>query len=100
MSGEIVKAWFLCKTTMSEAPRHGGGWSPVFVEGKTYEGEYETWSWKDGYKCNGGWRRYWVVREDGEKQEMNRAHFRAVFHADDISEMRNNKIEEILKKEI
>ena len=97
----IVKTKFVCKTTMSTAPKYGNqGWTPVFIEGKTYVGEYQTWSWPKGYEVNGGWKRYWIIGEDGEKQELPRARFRAVFHYDDVVELRNNKIEQILNKEI
>ena len=86
---------------MSEVPRHGNGqWQEVFIEGKTYVGEYETWSWSRGYEVNGGWQRYWIIGEDGEKQELSRSRFRAVFHYDDVVELRNNKLEQILNKEI
>ena len=98
---EIVKTKFVCKTTMSEASRHGPGqYQEVFVEGKTYDGEYEKWSWSRGYEVNRGWKRYWVVAEDGEMRELQRARFRAIFHYDDVVELRNNKIERILNKEI
>lgn len=98
MKSDIVKTKFLCKTTMSTSSGLGRSWEAVFESGKIYDGEYETWSWKDGYRCNGGWRRYWVFRENGEKQEFTRAMFRSVFH--DADETRNQKIDEILKKEI
>jgi len=99
MTKDIVKAKFLCKTTMSTGSRIGsriGAWNAAFEEGKIYDGEYETWSWKDGYRCNGGWRRYWVFRENGEKEEFTRAMFKAVFH--DADETRNQMIEKILKR--
>jgi hypothetical protein len=98
---EIVKTKFVCKTTMSEFSRHGSDqWQEVFIEGKTYDGEYETWSWTRGYEVNGGWKRYWIVAEDGEIRELKRAGFRALFHYDDAAEIRNIKIERILKNEI
>ena len=98
---EIVKTKFVCKTTMSEVSRYGSGqWRKVFIEGNTYDGEYETWSWARGYEVNGGWKRYWIIDHYGEKHELPRARFRAVFHYDDLVELRNNKIERILKKEI
>lgn len=97
----IVKTKFVCKTTMSTATKYGNqGWTPVFIEGKTYVGEYQTWSWSRGYEVNGGWKRYWIIGEDGEKQELPRVRFRAVFHYDDVVELRNNKLEQILNKEI
>jgi hypothetical protein len=94
----IVKTKFVCKTTMSETSR--GQYQEVFVKEKTYDGEYETWSWSRGYEVNGGWKRYWVVAEDGEMRELPRARFKSVFHYDDAAEIRNIKIERILKKEI
>ena len=99
---EIFKTKFVCKTTMSEVPRHSKSsqWQEVFIEGKTYVGEYETWSWTRGYEVNRGWKRYWIVAEDGEVRELPRARFRALFHYDDAAEIRNIKIERILKNEI
>ena len=98
---EIIKTKFLCKTTMSEVSRHGSGqWRKVFIAGQTYSGEYQTWSWPKGYEVNGGWKRYWIIDHYGEKQELTRARFRAIFHYDDVVELRNNKLEKILNKEI
>lgn len=98
----IVKTKFVCKTTMSEVPRHSKSsqWQEVFIEGNTYVGEYETWSWSRGYEVNGGWKRYWIIGEDGEMRELPRARFRAIFHYDDVVELRNIKLEKILNKEI
>jgi len=95
MKSEIIKTIFLCRTTMREGSIHNTKkWDDVFIEGKLYEGEYETWSWEDGYKCNGGWRSYWVKDESGKKRPIPRARFRAVFH--DVDETRNKRIEQIL----
>jgi hypothetical protein len=66
-----------------------------FIEGRWYDGEYETWS-DQLYKLNGGWRRYWVINEKGEKEEIHRAHMNAIFETD-IEKLRDNKINEILK---
>ncbi len=94
MKAEIIKAKFLCKNTMSEGS-HNTKKCDVFISGKIYDGEYETWSWEDGYKCNGGWRTYWVKDESGKKRPIPRARFRAVFH--DVDETRNIKIDNILE---
>ena len=90
---EIKKATYVCKHAMSTAPKIGE-WTPLFIEGKEYECEYETWGWEDGYRLNGSWRRYWATGEDGTHREMPRAHFRAVFHTD--HEKRDLLIEGIL----
>lgn len=104
--GEIIKTKFLCKSgcRVSSGLGYGGSrkghklsWTDLFVKGKWYDGEYETWNWKDGYRCNGGWRKYWVVNEKGEKKEMDRIKMSTIFQLD-IEELRDNKIEEILKK--
>jgi hypothetical protein len=95
MKSEIIKTKFLCKTTMREGSIHNTKkWDDVFIEGKLYEGEYETWSWEGGYKSNSGWRSYWVIDESGNKIKLHRFRFRAVFH--DVDETRNMRIEEIL----
>lgn len=92
--GEIIKTKFLCKTTMSRGPYNNI--EPKFTEGKWYDGEYETWGWKDGYECNNGWRRYWIVNDVGVKEEVQRTMFNAIFETD-IIKLRDNKINEIIK---
>jgi hypothetical protein len=98
---QIIKAKFLCKTGCKTAPRTSSlgniKWTDTFIEDKWYDGEYETWSWEDGYKCNNGWRRYWVVNEQGIKEEISKSYMRSIFKLD-IDEIRDSKIEEILKK--
>ena len=96
MKSEIIKAKFLCKNTMSEGSIHNTKkCDDVFIYGKIYEGEYKTWSWEGGYESNGGWRSYWVVDELGNKRELNRFRFKAVFY--DVDESRNIKIDNILE---
>ena len=95
---EIVKTKFLCKNS-SQIVTKG---LPMyvkdrFIEGKWYDGEYETWRYGRGYEINGGWRKYWVINEKGEKEEIHRAHMNAIFETD-IEKLRDNKINEILKK--
>ena len=95
-----VKTKFLCKTGSRTAPRAPLGsikWKDRFIEGKWYEGEYETWSLQL-YKLNGGWRRYWVINEVGEKEEISRIHMRIIFEMD-VQELRDNKIDQILNDE-
>ena len=62
---------------------------------KWYDGEYETWSFEDGYRVNGGWRKYWVVNEKGEKEEIPKAHMKAIFEFD-IQQLREEKLKDIL----
>ena len=100
---QIIKTKFLCKSGCKTTPAVRGikaneltNWSDLFIEGKWYDGEYETWS-QQLYKLNNGWRRYWVVNEKGIKEEVNRIKMSTIFQLD-IEELRDNKIEEILKK--
>ncbi len=97
---KIVKTKFLCKRSSQSSPRglslSNIKWQDRFIEGKWYDGEYETWS-QQLYKLNGGWKRYWVVNEMSEKEEISKAHMNAIFEMD-IEELRDNKINEILKK--
>ncbi len=95
----IVKTKFLCKNGSRMSPNGRLGiyssqivWEDRFIEGKWYDGEYETWSFEDGYRLNGGWRRYWIVNEKGQKEQIHKAHFKAIFETD-IVELR----EEIIK---
>jgi len=93
---QIVKTKFLCKNGSRTGPAYGGVWIDKFIEGKWYDGEYETWSWEDGYRVNGGWRKYWVVNEQGVGEEISRAHFRVIFETD-TQQLRDRKIEDIIK---
>ncbi len=93
---EIVKTKFLCKSTTSVS----SGRSKLvitFQEGKWYDGEYETWKWEEGYQTNGGWRRYWVINEQGKKEEIHRNWFKIQFETD-LDKLRDNKIKNILKQ--
>lgn len=99
---KIVKTKFLCKNGSSVAPNPTSindlsmiKWSDRFIEGKWYDGEYQTWSFEDGYRINGGWRRYWVINEQGKKEEISKAEFKAIFETD-IQNLRNEKIINIL----
>jgi hypothetical protein len=99
----IIKTKFLCKNGSSIVPRPASikdlsniKWLDRFIEGKWYDGEYETWKSKDGYRLNSGWRRYWVVNEQGKKEEISKAHFNAIFETD-IENLRDKKINQIIK---
>ncbi len=96
---KIIKTKFLCKNGSRVAPRtrtfSNIKWEDRFIEGKWYDGEYEIWSFEDGYRLNGGWRRYWVINEKGVKEEVHKAHFKAIFETD-IQELREEKINNIL----
>lgn len=92
---DIIKTKFLCKTGSQTASRFGGSWKDRFIEGKWYDGEYQTWS-EQLFKLNNGWRRYWVVNEQGVKEEISKAHFRAIFETD-TQQLRDKKIEDIIK---
>ena len=93
---QIVKTKFLCKNGSRTGPASGGVWIDRFIEGKWYDGEYETWSWEDGYRVNNGWRKYWVINEQGVGEEISRAHFRVIFETD-TQQLRDRKIEDIIK---
>ncbi len=99
----IVKTKFLCKNGSSIAPRPASindlsniKWFDRFIEGKWYDGEYETWSYENGYKFNGGWKKYWVINEKGVKEEIHKAYFNAIFETD-IESLRDEKINQIIK---
>lgn len=92
----IVKAKFLCKNgSRIGTGEPGSVWQERFIENKWYDGEYEIWSFQDGYRINGGWRRYWVINEQGKKEEISRAHFRVIFETD-TQQLRDKKIQEII----
>ena len=96
----IVKTKFLCKSGSRTDPRAPLGsikWEDRFIEGKWHDGEYETWSLQL-FELNNGWRRYWVINEKGQKEEISKAHIRAIFEFD-IQQLREEKIKEILKKD-
>jgi hypothetical protein len=94
---EIIKTKFLCKNgsqTISKYFNKGDTWVDRFVEGKWYDGEYETYS-TERYRLNNGWKRYWVINEIGEKEEISRSEMNAIFE-NNITELRDKKINEIL----
>jgi hypothetical protein len=45
---------------------------------------------------NGGWSRYWVVNEQGVKEEILRGQFKAIFETD-TQQLRDRKIEDLIK---
>lgn len=93
---EIIKTKFLCRCGSRRGlGSHPINWVDTYIEGKWYDGEYETWSWEDGYRINGGWRRYWVVNELGEREEMVKAEFKVIFETK-VDKIRDNKIDQIL----
>ena len=99
---QIVKAKFFCKNGSRTSTNGRLGvyssqiqWEDRFIEGKWYDGEYETWSFEDGYWLNNGWRRYWVVNEKGIKEEISKVHFRVIFETD-IQVLRDERIKTIL----
>jgi hypothetical protein len=105
---KIIKTKFLCKNS-SQSGRKSSLTIPDlslfnrqcedrFIKGKWYDGEYETWNYDRGYEINGGWRRYWVINEKEEKEEIHRFHMNVIFEMD-LENLRDNKINEILKKD-
>jgi hypothetical protein len=98
MLGQIIKSRFYCKSGQQTSPAIKNAiWRDQFIEGKWYDGEYQTWGWEDGFKLNGGCYKYWVIEENGTKIEMQRSRMKSVFQLDK-EEVRNIKIEQILKK--
>lgn len=91
----IHKEKWKCKCGSQTSSGMGSPWKDRFIKGKWYDGEYETWSWEDGYRLNGGWRRYWAVNEEGVREEISKAEFKIIFHYD-IDEIRDAKIDKIL----
>ncbi len=91
----IVKTKFLCKSGSRTASRLGGPWEDRFIEDKWYDGEYQTWS-EQLFRLNGGWRRYWVINEQGVKEEISRSWFKLIFETD-TQQLRDRKIEDVIK---
>ena len=92
---KISKTKFLCKNSSQTVTKGLHMYvKDRFIEGKWYDGEYETWS-QQLYKLNNGWRRYWVINEKGEKEEMNRIRMSTIFQLD-VEELRDEKINQII----
>lgn len=87
---KIVKTKFLCKSDCKIYDIDK--WTYKFIKGKWYDGEYETWSYSDGYRINNGWRRYWVIDENLNKQDISKAEMKIIFESD-IQNIRDNKID-------
>ncbi len=83
----IVKTKFLCK---SDCKVYDGSTSSYrFINGKWYDGE---WSSDDGYRINNGWRRYWVIDQNLNKQNISKAKIKLIFETD-IQNIRDSKID-------
>ena len=105
--GKIIETKFYCKGTQQKASRFdlSSGWIDNFIEGKWYDGEYELWydepeeseKNKERYRLNDRWKSYFVTNEEGERQEVHSSYMKLIFDLDK-SNIRNYKIEEILKK--
>lgn len=94
---EIIKTKFLCKNgsqTISRNFNKSDKWIDRFVEGKWYDGEYETYS-TERYRLNNSWKRYWVINEIDGKEEISRSEMNAIFE-NNITRLRDKKIDEIL----
>lgn len=100
----IVKTKFYCKNSSQVL----GG---KYIKGKWYDGQYETWNiniivpnqrhlvnqptdsiQKTEPKYE---RRYWVINESGEKQEIHRAYINTIFELNKEN-LRDIKINEII----
>ena len=91
----VIKTKFKCKSGSRTSNKHPIKWVDRFIEEKWYDGEYETWSFEQGYDVNGGWRRYWVISEQGIKEEIPRAHMRIIFETN-LDSIRDAKIDMII----
>ncbi len=108
---KLIQTKFLCKSGSRSGSGNGisisgpnshptitqvpVSWIDTFIAGKWYDGEYEPWWFEDGFRLNGGHRRYWVINERGEKENIPKAHMNIIFELN-IDEMRDKKIDEIL----
>ena len=98
----IIKTKFYCKNGAQESKGGRGlsfndvNWVNIFIEGKWYDGEYETWPFESGFRLNGGWKVYWVVNESGVKTKISRARMGIIFELDHVK-LRDIKIDTLLK---
>jgi hypothetical protein len=88
----IVKAKFYCKLNLDYSFTKYDVEGRIFIKDKIYEGEYETWSWSDGYRLNNGWKKYWIFDENGMKRVLSRNRFNMFFQ-----ELRDYNISSLLK---
>ena len=93
----IIKARWKCKSGSQIAHSMSGPWIDRYITGKWYDVEYETWSWESGYRVNGGWRKYWAINEQGEKEELSKPEAKCIFFHD-IDMQRDAKIDLILNE--
>ncbi len=83
----IIKIKFYCKggsEYISFYHDPGAKKEIRFVQGKWYDGEYETWSDneisnKESYRLNNRWKNYWVVNEMDQKEGISIAHMNTIF---------------------
>jgi hypothetical protein len=105
--GQIIKTKYYCKGTSRRAPGRGAKlgnitWTDRFVKDNWYEGTYELWYDDEErnnnmYRLNNKWRKYKVINESGVEEEISKHHMDVIFEMDK-DEIRNQKIEQILKK--
>ena len=91
----IVKTRWKCKSTTQHSDGLNSQWINVFIKGKWYDCEYETWSSSDGFRLNGGWKRYWAINENGEKSELSKSEATLIFYQN-IDDLRDAKIDLII----
>ena len=51
---------------------------------------------EEGFIINGGWRRYWVINEQGRKEEISRAKFKIIFETE-TQQLRDKKNRRFIK---
>ena len=92
----IIETKWKCKNGSSTWYESDATKKHRFIRDKWYTVFYETWTFTDGYRLNGGWLNYWAINESGRKEKLSKVEARVIFYHDK-DEQRNIKIEEIIK---
>ena len=113
LNKELTKVKVKCRGTMSHGSKYATVYNPqnltshqidtsgsmvdLYIDGKWYEAEFETYSNPDTNRINGGYRDVWVYDETGHRRSLAKAVFGAVFH--NITDLRDSQINDIINED-
>lgn len=92
----VKKMRLRCKNTESRGFL-GFPLNDIFISGKVYDIEHLEWSSKEGFRLNGGHRKYWAINELGQKEEIPNWKLRALFYTDPV-DSRDVLIDDLLNQ--
>lgn len=84
-----------CKGTMSVGSRHYIlSLVDIYIKDKWYDAEFEYYPNEEINRINGGYRKVWVYDETGNRRQVNKGEYGAVFYK--TEDLRDNQINNII----